>query len=379
MAGPVLIVNLRATASPMKLKFAAGMARVDDKCSCDPNTWQVVRRHVLSADQYYYSSKTTLRRRSCVPVRRQIGEVAGRECVKRQCNGGKCEPNFRYTHLNATFYYEPCTSSLDNDTLQECTAWAGESADEWAARNLTAKQIREQYGIYCDTGARTDFKGFCKRTMCKCSDLDSVTLITDAKGLLQESAAALSRGGEGCQVVGCRAAQFPNAGDFASFCGEHVPPTIRNPIGYYDLDDPIGQPTRKARVQQHCSHGVCMADVGQPGVSQDNPAPPRAEAVLGSCKCRGTPQVEPAAICQLDNTPSWAKTCCTAQLGGPSPYFGRTCMDECVCDKKLWWKGSCAGDVPDSMSLGCNCRQGHHADNPSLTGPRGCFAHDLQN
>ena len=303
------------------------------------------------------------------------GPHATPTCVRKRCNGGQCKTSFQYIHANKTVYYQPCTSTLDYDTLQECTGWRDETAEQWQARNLTAKKVREQEGIYCNTGARSDNRGFCAKAQCYCDQMSTTTQITGENGLPATSPIALSHGGEGCQIVGCRSAEFANSGSFTSFCGNHVPPTIRNPHAFYDTDnweENLYEELR--RVQQHCSHGSCRAYSGQPGLSESNPAPANVDAVIGSCKCRGTPKVEPSK-CLTDTGPSWARSCwaeecCTAELGGLAPYFGSSCMDECICDRNMWWKGSCAGDSKGGMSLGCNCRQGYSETNGIPPGPR---------
>ena len=353
---------------------------IEGVCTCNQNYYGKLCDVTCSRpDQYFYVEENEdCDDQSCVPVcDDSVGECGpcedGSTCMKKQCNGGECETHFQYTHENSTFYYEPCYNLLEEDTLRNCTGWRDEPLERWRARNLTAKDIRSQYGIYCDTGARTDFRGICKQAQCKCSELDTVTKITNSEGIPTTSRVALSRGGEGCQVVGCRAAQFSNAGDFTSFCGQHVPPTIRNPIGYYDnglVQGMIDLEKEKSRVQQHCSHGACLPGAKQPGLTKSNPAPAGVQGVQGACQCKGTPKAEPENVCQSDTSPDWASRCCTTTIGGDNPYFGSACMDECVCDRKLWWKGSCAGDVPGVMSLGCNCRQGFHGYSSSVVGER---------
>lgn len=343
---------------------------VDNRCSCDENHHGKLCDVTCSRpDQYFYVEEDDCTEDSCLPVCRDTDDGCGPcdedaedRCTKIRCNGGKCEPTFQYMHHNMTFYYEPCSAELGNDTLQECTAWRDETPEQWAIRNLTSKQVRQQEGIFCDTGARSDNQGFCKRTECKCMHLSTVTIITDEFGRRAVSPSALPLGGEGCQVVGCRSAEFAGAGDYTSFCGAQVPPTIRDPLALYEYGGSFQSEldAELRRVQQHCSHGVCKADAEQPGTTASRPAPPTVQGVRGQCACRGTPDTSKLE-CLMDSTPHWAKSCCTAALGGDSPYFGRTCMDECICDRNMWWKGSCAGDNPGTMSLGCNCRRGYHS------------------
>ena len=288
-------------------------------------------------------------------------------CTRLKCNGRACAADYQYTHRGKTFYYEPCNADISNETLRECT---GISAEEYNRTGLNGNRIREEHGIYCDTGTRNSHQGFCKKARCDCSDGDIATMVTTDPGNtsipidVETLTVAVNLGGKGCYVAGCRPADFPEGGNFNSMCGEHVPPVIGDPVALYDvLNDEQGDvlpllEKELARVQQHCSHGECLPRRGQPGHSLEYPAPAGAQAVRGYCKCKNTPRT--SDTCQLDSNPYWAQQCCDSGSGGSNIFFGRSCTDECKCDRKQFWKGSCGGDDTSAISLGCNCRMGYH-------------------
>ena len=295
-------------------------------------------------------------------------------CTRIKCNGRKCATDYQYTHRGKTFYYEPCYAALDNETLRECT---GITAEEYNRTGLNGKRIRSEHGIFCDTGARQNsHQGFCKKARCDCSEGDVATQVTtdppddDTIIDVETLTVAVNLGGTGCYVAGCRPADFPEGGDFSSMCGQYVPPVVSDPVSLYDeLNNEDGDirvilNRELAHVQQHCSHGTCMPRRGQPGHSLDYPAPAGAQAVRGYCLCKNTPLTVPD--CQKDDNPHWAQQCCDSGAGGNNIFFGRSCTDECKCDRKLFWKGSCAGDDTSALSLGCNCRMGY--SDPEVAG-----------
>lgn len=339
---------------------------LDNKCACD--TGYFSRLCDVSCDRddqsFYVIEETSL----CDGIEDMcISDIVCGEsdepCAKLKCNGRECTSTYQYIHNGATVYYKPCDGTLDNETLSECTGFTDE---QYTALNMSATKIRTVLGIYCDTGPRVSNEGFCMRSRCDCRTGVEVDKITSANDpLVVETLAVTAQlGGEGCQIAGCQGSQFPDGGDHFSMCGRHVPEVIADPVALYDLVTP----TRSIQTiiddqlqskQQHCSHGVCTPLANQRGTSMAHPAPAGALAVRGSCKCRNTPLTK--NYCLRDDVPAWAQSCCDPGMGGDNRYFGRSCMDECTCDRKLWWKGSCSGDAPESMALGCNCRAGYNA------------------
>ena len=297
-------------------------------------------------------------------------------CKRLKCNGRSCVTSYQYTHKSKTFYYEPCYAAVDTETLRECT---GFSMEEYNSTQLNGKKIRAEHGIFCDTGARQNSnQGFCKKARCDCTDGDTARKITtdppDDGTLIEVETLTVSAnlGGEGCYVAGCRPADFPEGGNFYSMCGQYVPPVISDPVTLYDqLNNETGDISiilarELSRVQQHCAHGECIPRENQPGRSLLEPAPAGAEAVRGYCRCKNTPRV--TKYCQQDGNADWAQQCCDTGARGSNIFFGRSCTDECKCDRKMFWKGSCGGDDTGVLSLGCNCRMGYSnpekANNP---------------
>lgn len=293
--------------------------------------------------------------------------VAGSTCTRLKCNGAPCITTSQYIHNGTMISYEICTTESDNNTLRECTGW---SPQEYAELNMTAKRIREEHGVYCEVGARKELTGFCRRAICNCGEVEFTNRITSTGtgSTVEITQATQPLAGEGCQVVGCVPAEFPGTGSFSSYCGEQPPPLILDPVALFEQHGENPAKVQRAVDEilsyktQHCSHGVCQALDEQPGTSSARAAPFGAKGVRGKCSCRATPSED--AVCQSTSDHDWARKCCNAEIGGESPYFGRSCMDHCSCSQSKWWRGSCAGGEPGEMALGCNCRAGY-SDGPS--------------
>lgn len=345
----------------------------NNRCICDENYLGELCDVTCNLDQQWFyvdehDGNSASDRRVCDGIKDgceenvECGEE-GSTCTRIKCNGAKCEGRFQYIHLNTTINYQMCSTRTDNNTLLECTGWTPE---EYTALNITATKIRREHGIYCEVGGRNDHKGFCRRAYCNCGDMENVNQITSAGDgssvVLAEAAQPLA--GEGCQVVGCSPAEFADSGSYSSYCGIRPPILIADPVAMYDAY-PTTEQVQEAlyliltEKTQHCSHGACMAFAGQPG-TKERAAPAGARGVRGKCFCRSTPSV--SETCQNTDGPLWAQQCCQTQIGGESPYFGRTCMDQCICSQSKWWRGTCAGDDTGKMALGCNCRAGYTAE-----------------